>query len=200
MLSLNTTGMWSSQILDDYMKEIILKHPSNSLLREPVLLLIDSDGPHVKLANSKKYEKLNVFIKLIPPGFTPLLQPLDVAVNKYFQTTYNDMYNNYISDAISDKVLQTKSGKPKNPSHGMISDWVHVWATNFPKENIVKAFTCCVIGEGCLNEEDLHPPLKSLYQNKLDDNDIVSGSIDDVEAHFIDTDTYHTYLILMWGL
>lgn len=89
--------------------KLYVKGQQTSLLREPVLLLIDSYEPHVKLVSSRKYVKFNVFVRLIPPGFTPLLQPLDVAVNKAFQRIYNDMckYNSYLEQAIWKDDMQT---------------------------------------------------------------------------------------------
>lgn len=191
MLALNQTGMWSSEILDDYVKEIILKRPASSMLREPVLLLMDSYGPHVKLANSKKYEKHKVYIKLIPPNLTPLLQPLDVAVNKSFQTTYNDLYNKYIETAITSESLQTKSGRPKVPSHGVISDWVLKWASEFAAESIRKAFICCGIGVGAFQPEDLHHPLRELYDKHFNQSDWLQNNElmaapDNVEPNFLD--------------
>lgn len=191
MLSLNRTGMWSSEILESYFKEIILKRPVTSMLHEPVLVLIDSYGPHIQLANSKKYEKHNVFIKLIPPNLTPILQPLDVAVNKSFQTHYNDLYNEYIGTAITTQAMQTKSGNVKTPSHGTISNWVWNWAKDFPTESIKNAFTCCGIGIGPLNTDTLHQPLGELYQEGFDaqlweETNQNMATPDDVEPNVVD--------------
>lgn len=45
------------------------------------------------------YFILFIFTQFLP-GFTPLLQPLDVAVNKSFQSIYNDIFNSYLEQAI----------------------------------------------------------------------------------------------------
>jgi hypothetical protein len=61
---------------------------------------MDSYGPHITLAQSKKYEKRNIFIELVPPNMTGVLQPLDVAVNKSFQDSFGTCYDTYIADAL----------------------------------------------------------------------------------------------------
>jgi hypothetical protein len=58
------------EILEKYFKDILLKRPETSLLKEPVLLIMDSYEPHITLAQSKKYEKRYIFIELVPSNMT----------------------------------------------------------------------------------------------------------------------------------
>ena len=78
----NHSGMWNCDILDRLIKKVLLKKVQ-TVFKEPVLILLDSYGTHVKYVNdfSAEYEKQNVFFKLVPKNMTGLLQPLDVAVN-----------------------------------------------------------------------------------------------------------------------
>lgn len=157
--------MWSQQTLDNYIKKIILTRPETNLLREPVLLIIDSYGPHIIMANSKKFEKWNVFIKIIPPNLTGILQPLDVVINKTFQESYNTLYDSYISEAIQNPNLQSKSGNPKIPSYEMISNWVSDWYDNITIDIVQRAFIVCgVIPKEFFDIEKLHEPLKQLFE------------------------------------
>jgi hypothetical protein len=95
----NNTGIWSMEVLVKYVDNILLKRPETSLLKEPVLLIMDSYGPHITLMQSKKYEKRNIFIDL-GTAKHEVLQPLDVAVNKIFQDSFGRSYDTYIADTL----------------------------------------------------------------------------------------------------
>jgi DDE superfamily endonuclease len=164
--------MWSKEILENYMLEVILKRPATSLLREPVLLIIDSYGPHIALAESQRYEKYNVFIRLVPPNMTGVLQPLDVAVNKSFQDSFATSYDEYIAEAIEKDSMQTKNGNPKVPNYEIVSNWVLKWSESFNPESIKKSFLVCGIGA---KEEfliqNLHAPLRKILEEKILDTE-----------------------------
>jgi Tc5 transposase DNA-binding domain/DDE superfamily endonuclease/CENP-B N-terminal DNA-binding domain len=172
MVAVNPTGMWSKQILDSYMQEVILKRPATSLLREPVLLIIDSYGPHIELAESRKYEKYNVFIRLVPPNMTGVLQPLDVAVNKSFQESFASSYDEYITEAIENDSMQTKIGNPKVPNYETVSNWVLNWSDKFKPESIQKSFFVCGIGpKEEFSIQNLHEPLRTILEEMVDTTD-----------------------------
>jgi hypothetical protein len=166
LVAVNETGMWSTNILEKYVEEILLKRPQTSLLKEPVLLIIDSYGPHINLAKSKKLEKQNIFIELIPPNMTGILQPLDVAVNKSFQEAFGSSYDIYIAEAIKNPDMQTKQGNPKVPNYETVSNWVVEWANAFESSKIIKAFTTCGIGtKESFAVENLHAPLREILDH-----------------------------------
>jgi hypothetical protein len=118
------------EILEKYVEDILLKRPETSLLKEPVLLIMDSYEPHIT-AQSKKYEKRNILIELVLPNMTGVLQPLNVAVNKSFQDSFETSYDTYIAKA---------------PNYEIVSNWVVNWEKEFESNIIVKAFTKCGIG------------------------------------------------------
>jgi hypothetical protein len=169
-VQVNSTGMWSCAILDDYMMNVILKRPESSLLKQPVLLIIDSFSPHVLVANSKKFEKYNVFIIIVPPNLTNLLQPLDVVVNKSFQSNYNEQYDRYIRDASATQENRTKAGNIKIPTHKMTIDWIQNWATSVNCEMVKKAFIVCgIVRAEHYKVENLHAPLQELVSDEFDE-------------------------------
>ncbi|KAG5677538.1 hypothetical protein PVAND_007290 [Polypedilum vanderplanki] len=55
----NETGMWSTALLESYLQNVIYKRKETSLLRQPVLLILDSFASHIKVATSKKFERGN---------------------------------------------------------------------------------------------------------------------------------------------
>lgn len=112
-VAVNSSGMFNEAIVRSYIDEIILSRPETALEQEKVLLLLDSYGSHIKVANSLDYEAKGVFIRIIPANLTSYLQPLDVVVNRSFQAHYSRMYDEYIQMAINDEDLQTRLGNPK---------------------------------------------------------------------------------------
>jgi hypothetical protein len=99
--------------------EVIFKHPTraNPYGREWSLVIIDSFGGHTKLANDKyfiqKLLKYRTELILVPKSMTPILQPLDVTVNRSFQQYYGDRYDEWLESAIDDPSMHTKSGNLK---------------------------------------------------------------------------------------
>lgn len=163
MVAVNKTGMWSDEIFKEYMEKMIINHS----MFEPVLLLIDSYAVHIKAAQSKAFEKNNVFIMIVPPKMTNLCQPLDVAINKSFQSHYGNSYDDYIAAALNDPQLQTKSKNPKVPSYLSVSTWVCEWVSSVKTDMIRNAFRVCGIGEGTFNHTELHKPLKDLFLSEM---------------------------------
>ena len=71
LVDVNRTGMWNETILINFIEGAIMKRRQTAFSREPVLILFDSYGTHVKfveLENEKlKYAKHNIHFMLIQP-------------------------------------------------------------------------------------------------------------------------------------
>jgi hypothetical protein len=124
LVYVNKTGMWNDEILLHFTQQTVMSRTETAFLREPVLYIMDSYSVHTKLANSKSLEKYNIHIAIVPPNLTNILQPLDVAVNRSFQSFYQTAYDAYIGRALEDTNLQTKAGNPKVPGYEMVSNWI----------------------------------------------------------------------------
>ena len=115
LAAVNWSGMWSWSIVEDYMKDVILNRPETTLNKEPTLIIIDSYASHLKLARDEDglLEQSNIFVKIVPPNLTGLLQPLDVVVNRSFQSSFERHFEEYMMQAECDEALKTKQGNIK---------------------------------------------------------------------------------------
>ncbi|GBG77382.1 hypothetical protein CBR_g23713 [Chara braunii] len=171
-VDVNMTGMWSTDTIISFINDTIASRKETAFGRQPVLLIIDSYGPHVKAVESERLKKMNIHVCIVPPNLTGIFQPLDVAVNRSFQQSYGCQYDAYISKALEDPSLQTKMGNPKSPTYQMVANWVCLWAKTKTKEDIAQAFAMCgLVCKEDFDVEKLHPPLRAVY------NDVVN--IDD---------------------
>lgn len=67
-VDVNTTGMWSQEILQRFLDNSLLPKLRNNA--DPVLIILDSYGAHLSYINANKesYEKQNIFFSIIPKG------------------------------------------------------------------------------------------------------------------------------------
>jgi hypothetical protein len=116
LVDVNRIGMFSDKILLDHAKKVVCGSKETQLYREPVLYLIDSYACRVKLMESRRLKRYNIFVVIIPPNLTNILQPPDVTVNRSIQGYYGNQYDEYIGRAHQDTALQTRAGNPKSPA------------------------------------------------------------------------------------
>ena len=161
----NKSGMWSTQILQSLIDDVIIKKCQTCFL-EPILIILDSYGTHTKFVkeNADLYGRRNIFFAVIPPCLTGLLQPLDVSLNRGFQQIYNDKYTEYLTKAVLENSFRTKSGNVSMPKYRQVSEWVYGWACGTPKEAVSKAFVVCgLVPKNEFDVEKLHRPLADCF-------------------------------------
>lgn len=170
LVDVNQTGMWNEVVLTRTVEEVMKK--CQSPFKEPVLILLDSYGTHIKFVQEKGevFKRKNVFFKVIPGKMTGLLQPLDVSINRGFQQHYNDCYNEYLTAAINstDPAEKTRSGNVKMPSYLKVSEWVLSWKIAQSKEGIAKSFVVCgLMAKESFSLEGLHKPLRDCFADEF---------------------------------
>jgi hypothetical protein len=168
----NKTGMWSQTILTNFIdKKLIPKIRSRT--DDVCLIIFDSYSVHqkfVKESISKGYTEDGIIFKLIPPCMTPILQPLDVAVNRSFQQHFNDSYIKYLREAVSNPVMQTKHGNVKTPNYMLVSDWVLKWMQSKSHQDIRKSFDVCgLVPVADFNPTSLHSKLKKAFELNINE-------------------------------
>ena len=69
------------------------------------LLLLDSFKVHLQAEIVAAIQCLGVQVEFIPPGFTGLLQPVDVVFNKAFKAKLRSKYNTWLWSQDPDKPI-----------------------------------------------------------------------------------------------
>ncbi|KAG0441498.1 hypothetical protein DMUE_1011 [Dictyocoela muelleri] len=152
--------MWSENLVNSFFERYILSRFETRFAHEPTLVIIDSFSAHLKV--DKKYKKQNVFIIFVPKGTTPLLQMLDVSINRSFQQYFDDKINEWIYETIEDKENRTKNGNIKKPSYKLLTDICWDFMRSMDKNIITKSFEICGILGDSFDIHRLHEPLKQL--------------------------------------
>uniref|UniRef100_H3H5A0 DDE-1 domain-containing protein n=1 Tax=Phytophthora ramorum TaxID=164328 RepID=H3H5A0_PHYRM len=169
LVDVNKTGMWNDDLLLAHAQTVVCGRKETQLYQEPVLYLIDSYGCHVRLADSKRLERYNVFVLLVPPNLTNMLQPLDVAANRSYQEFYRSKFDEYISLALQDKSLQTKAGNPKVPRYDTVAQWTLDWVSSKSAADVKKVFSLCgLVAKENFQVDQLHAPLKDILSTDFD--------------------------------
>ncbi|GBG81698.1 hypothetical protein CBR_g32692 [Chara braunii] len=157
LVDINESGMCSEDIMLRYISDTIGWRPETALERQPVLLIIDSNGPHSKLTENDCLKGMNIHVLVVPPNMKRILQPLDVAINSGFLQYYTKMHDAYVSP-------QTMAGSPKFPSYEMITAWVAEWVKLRKADEVVNSFRVCgLVPKQDFDLDALHPPLKALF-------------------------------------
>lgn len=159
-VDVNKTGMWSEELTCAFFEKYILSRRETRFAKDPVLVIIDSFSAHLKLDG--RYNDRNVFVMFVPKGMTPLLQMLDVSINRSFQQYYGDRINEWMVDAIEDEGNRTKSGNIKRPSYKQVTDICHDFSKKIDSAMRINSFEICGILGDNFDIDRLHGPLKKL--------------------------------------
>lgn len=107
----------------------------------------------------------------IPAGFTSVLQPLDVSVNKPLKAFYAEYWNEWIGDELIAEY--TNTGNSKKPDMQLCLDWISKALLKITPDTIRKSFECCGLKDGDWQSfEHLSLSLQKIIGIKIDLDDI----------------------------
>lgn len=176
-VSTNSTGMWNMNILQQNILEAAKLCRGLFDTRRNVIVLLDSYGVHTKFAREfgEEFKEKNIHLIVIPAKLTGILQPLDVGVNRSFQQSFNDKYNDYLEESISQNTNKTPGGNIRMPSPLQVTDWIQSWSATLPAAQISKAFDLCgLVPAAEYSLERLHAPLRDILNNAISINEWIA--------------------------
>ena len=113
----------TEELYSAWLKEVFAKRGAQGLFGTPTLLVVDSATSHSKSAAPR-----NVITEFIPKGCTPLLQPLDVSINKPFKTYVKGYWREFIDTPLEEQRLTPAGNRQRvgfgNHAHMMYSNLI----------------------------------------------------------------------------
>lgn len=156
-------GSMNEDLMLEYVKSIIRTRVRSSLLQKKAILIMDSHRAHLMESVKEALRKSKTDIAIIPGGMTPLLQMLDVYINKSFKSLIKKEYQEWLENEPEDG--RTKAGNRKRASYVDVANWVvRAWDA-VTMELICDSFVGC----GVIlprQYESLHSRLKQLIMNE----------------------------------
>ena len=95
IVSTNNNAWSTNKIIKDWIDTVYCSYFNNIPL-ENTLLIFDSAPMHTSLEVLKYISNKKINYVLVPKGLTPILQPLDVSINKPFKEAMKHKYESSI--------------------------------------------------------------------------------------------------------
>lgn len=108
------------------------------------LLVWDEFGGHKKFQASKRHQFSKTHIVMIPPACTPIVQPLDVSINKSFKHHYRAIHDKWRSNQT---VFQS-------PTKQLVVNWIVAAWNRVPNDIVAKSFKVCGISNDLNGSEE----------------------------------------------
>ncbi|CAI7780189.1 unnamed protein product [Closterium sp. NIES-54] len=175
---------WITQVMVPFLKPL---RESTGRRREAFVVL-DSYRGHLTEAVGQTMQMFRLSRAVIPGGCTPLVQPLDVSINRAFKCGVRHRYSGWFEeDGIN---TTTKSGvlnhdicmcNLKKPPAELVLRWIDESWEAIPEELVKKAFVTCGISTPIDGSEDhlilAHMRDKGEVEVLYDVNDLVDDEL-----------------------
>lgn len=147
-------GWMTAELMSDWI-EVVWQRRPGAMLGGPSgtrsMLLLDAFRGHLTPEVKRRLQKSNCDLVVIPGGMTPVLQPLDVSVNKPFKAYLRQEYEEWVRDPDRKK---TPTGKLQKASPSTIATWISNAWKRIEVDTITKSFKKCSITNNLDGTED----------------------------------------------
>ncbi|CAI7848836.1 unnamed protein product [Closterium sp. NIES-53] len=147
-------GWMDERLVQDWTTQVLI--PFLKLLRDEggwhkqALLVFDSYKGHLTESVGQTLKMFKVMRAVIPGSCTPLVQPLDVSINRSFKCAMHHCYITWFEEV---KIGETTRNSKKPPPEVILKWIVESWA-DVPEELVKKSFLTCGISSAEDGSED----------------------------------------------
>lgn len=136
IVTVSMKGSMKEELMLEYIAKVV-KGRRQSLWKMPSALIMDSYRSHLMDSIKKEMNRLNCKRVIIPGGMTPILQQLDVYINKSMKCEMKKEYNQWLDEGIREF---TASGNRKRASYEEVANWVSRAWKRIDKDMVSKLF------------------------------------------------------------
>jgi hypothetical protein len=112
------------------------------------MLIMDSHRAHITDKVKMLCKQNKLALAIIPGGYTPVLQPLDVGVNRSFKSKMRQKWTHWMWQAVKrdSNTPRNKAGKIKPPSRIQLCRWVHQCCSEVSTQVMANSFRKVFLG------------------------------------------------------
>lgn len=134
-------GLWIESVFDEY----------SQLANTQRVLYMDNMSAHATSEINEQAKACNIDVRMLPPNCTPLLQPLDHAINGLFKRALHKQWLRWFQKLVaSGEEGKTRAGNWKIATRDDFNEWVALAWESITAEGIVNAFEHSLTGSKTL--------------------------------------------------
>jgi hypothetical protein len=138
-------------------------HGTGGASSGPSLIILDEFRAHMTASTIDAFEKLGTVVDFIPGGYTSVLQPLDVGINKPFKDRFRSLYNAYCVEHFDGDLV------PKTDRFAVASMVVNAW-NEIPPQMIKNAWKKCKYAVDGENSQENLSPTEAVQEELIEDD------------------------------
>ncbi|RHZ00520.1 hypothetical protein DYB35_012092 [Aphanomyces astaci] len=184
----NPTAWWNSKISLEFLEFNFARRLDRATKK--VLLLWDDFSAHFTDKVVAYAKSINVVLERIPPRFTWICQPADVAWNRPLKSRLREKWLDLLRRQIQRSKTTTSKFKMQPPSRSTVVSWFTSAWSDLPESTILNGFVAChllvgevqevVDGEGFVDDDVLEELMQGLAVEEVIDPASDIGHCDDI--------------------
>lgn len=151
---------------------------------QPVLLLLDDFSGHWTDEMLECARRLNVELVKVPPRYTSVCQPADIAWNRPLKTRLHNYWVSFIREQVK-SIEKDRTVKVQGPGRAQLSAWLHVAWTALSADTISNGFKRILskydTNESCSETTEEHDQLSELV-TCLEHLDLIDKNFGELDA------------------